>query len=195
MYTRQPRTRSQALRTVNRSLTHQHRPLIWATLFVMAVWGISGLSGCTKKPKSGGVESNGGTLDMPNSRPLASLTPMEAMGLMRNDFAIIVDVRDKAAMSAGMVKGAASMPLTEIESGSDAYIAWVGGLSSEKQVIFYGADEAQGKKAAQIVSQKGFNTSYLQSYLAWIQLKLPAVKPGSPESEAAPPAAEPPRSQ
>src|SRR5687768_7203940 len=78
-------------------------------------------TGCTKKP-TGEVQA---------------LAPMEAMGELRNDFAILVDVREPDETEGGIAGPAILMPASHAEDNDQVWQDFVTTLPRDKKIIFY----------------------------------------------------------
>lgn len=87
----------------------------------------------------------------------------EAIGQVRNDFAVLVDVRAPADFDSGHASGAKSQPLAAMEKEAD----WRNQLPRDKTIIFYGHSEEQGMRAAGMAAAEGFNAGYLKSFAEW----------------------------
>lgn len=118
---------------------------------------------CTKKPSVRSVE------------------PREAYGLLRNDFAILVDVREANEIASGMAEGAQWMPYTsKIETNSPEWNAWIQALPKDKEIIFYcRSGRRSGLAAAEIMAAKGFRASNMGGFEDWEKAGLP-VRKGTP---------------
>ena len=106
------------------------------------------------------------------------VTPLEVAGLLRNDFAVLVDVREKDEVADGMAVDAKWMPLSKIEAGDPAWQDFLKNLPKDKQIVFYCAAGARAGKVAAMVADKGFRTGNMGGFDDWAKAGLPVRKPG-----------------
>lgn len=121
---------------------------------------------CTKK----GVEATQGT------QP-AAMSPMEAMGELRNDFAVLVDVReDSEIKESGMAEPAKWMPTSKINANDPEWQKFVQQLPKDKRIVFYCAAGGRAGKVAELLSSQGFRTANIGGFKDWAAAGLPVKK-------------------
>ncbi|MBI4925436.1 MAG: rhodanese-like domain-containing protein [Bdellovibrio sp.] len=108
-----------------------------------------------------------------NTSAVRSVTPQEVMGLLRNDFAILVDVRESEELKDGMAQGAIWMPTSKIESDENAWREFVSKLSKAKEIIFYCAAGVRAEKVAKKLASLGFKTANMGGFSDWVKTGLP----------------------
>lgn len=132
------------------------RSLFFATLLLAFI----NLVACTKQDKQ--------------SAEPTKMTAREAMGLVANDFGIIVDVREKEEIDQdGVAAPAKWLPLSTIEKDGEALNKLVQGLSKDKQVVFYCISGARAETAAKKLSGLGYKTGYFTGIYEWTKAGLP----------------------
>lgn len=102
------------------------------------------------------------------AKPPASMTPAEVMGLLQNDFAVLIDVRPADVAGGGKAQPARNIPAAELDAEKISQT-----ISKEKQVVFYGAGRDEAIQAANRLAEKGYKTGYLEGYDAWVSAGLP----------------------
>lgn len=95
---------------------------------------------------------------------ITQMPAMEAYGMIRNDFAVLVDVRDEDQQKQGVAQGALSMPSSKIDESK---------LPKGKRVIVYGSSAEEAAKAAKQLADDGFDVGLMGTYSDWVQAKLP----------------------
>ncbi|MGZ3696861.1 MAG: rhodanese-like domain-containing protein [Bdellovibrionota bacterium] len=106
------------------------------------------------------------------------VTPQEAAGLQRNDFAVLVDVREADEIEHGMAQGALWMPTSKIEPSNPDWQAFIKKLPHDKQIVFYCKAGGRAGKAAKLLSTEGFKTANMGGFDDWKSAGLPVKKPG-----------------
>ena len=82
----------------------------------------------------------------------ANISATEAMGLMRNDFAVLLDLRTVEDATKDPLNGVRNVPATLIEKE-------LGALPKDKQVVLISNDADQSTAAGKTLSEHGFKTS------------------------------------
>jgi len=104
-----------------------------------------------------------------SKKPVARMEPSEAMGQLRNDFAVLWDVRDAAEIAkTGAAQMAKHVPAAE-------WVQHLDGLSKDKVIVVYddGEQDPRAERVADDLAAKGFRTATLASFDAWKAAKLP----------------------
>lgn len=109
---------------------------------------------------------------------VTAVTPLEAEGLLRNDFAVLVDVREADETRSGMAARAVAMPLSKVEANSTEWQAFVKGLSPKKQVIFYCRSGGRAGHVAKILGalRPELKVANMGGFDDWVAAKLPVKK-------------------
>ncbi|OFZ19814.1 MAG: hypothetical protein A2X94_17230 [Bdellovibrionales bacterium GWB1_55_8] len=108
------------------------------------------------------------------------IDPKEAFGMIRNDFAVLVDVRESSEIAEGMAAGAQWMPFTsKIEANHPEWEKWAQSLPKDKTIIVYCRSGRRSGLAAERLAAKGFRAANMGGYTDWIGAGLPAKKPES----------------
>lgn len=106
------------------------------------------------------------------------MTAREAMGLVANDFGMIVDVREKEEIDEeGMAAPAKWLALSAIEKDAGALGKLVEGVSKEKQIVFYCVSGSRAEMAAKKLASQGYKTGYFTGFYEWKNAGLPIKKP------------------
>lgn len=105
------------------------------------------------------------------------ITPMEAMGEVRNDFAVVVDVREPSELTDGMAQPAQNMPMSKIEANDPAWQEFKNNLPKDKLVVFYCAKGGRAGKVAESLAQEGYRTANMGGFEDWTAAGLPTKKP------------------
>lgn len=112
-------------------------------------------------------------------QPVVSVTPMEAYGVIRNDFGVLVDVREADETREGMAAPARWMPYSKIGSNDPAWRDFLSQLSKEKdkQIIIYCSEQSCAAKVADLLADQGFKAANMGAYSDWVKAGLPAKTP------------------
>lgn len=111
-----------------------------------------------------------------SGNPVSAVTPMEASGMLRNDFAVLVDVREADEVKGGMAQPAQWMPMSEIKEGNPRWVQFVEKLPKDKQIILYCAKGGRAGKVATMLVEKGFRTANMGGFSDWAKAGLPIKK-------------------
>lgn len=111
--------------------------------------------------------------------PVTSVTPAEVEGLLRNDFAVLVDVREPDEIAeGGMAAGAVSIPMSKIRSGDSAWKDFLAKTPKDKQLVFYCGSGGRAGEAAKLATREGFRAANMGGFEDWVKAGLP-TKGGS----------------
>ncbi len=103
-----------------------------------------------------------------------SIEPTEAFGMLRNRFAILLDVREKEELTDGMAEGAVWMPMSMIRKAGNEWSEFVQNkLTKDKTIIIYCAVGGRAGEVAEILNEKGFKTGNMGGFKDWVAAKLP----------------------
>jgi rhodanese-related sulfurtransferase len=124
---------------------------------------LAGGSGCTSQ-------------SAPSAGQVRAVQPLEAFGMVKNDFAVIVDVREKEELAEGKVKGALWIPSREAEADSAEWKAFVAKLPKDKQIVLYCRSGRRSGIVAEKLAQQGFGAMNMGGFSAWEKAGLPVEK-------------------
>ena len=109
--------------------------------------------------------------------PVASITPAEAAAQVSAGKAVLVDVRERSELDAGMAQGARWYPTSSIKSDPDAYRKFIASLPADQTIVFYCASGVRSGKAAEIAAQEGRQAANLGGFKDWKGANLPVTPP------------------
>jgi len=106
------------------------------------------------------------------------MSPAEAAAQMKAGKAIVVDVRERSELEAGMAAGARWYPTSSIQSDPEGYRKFLGSLPQDQTVVFYCASGVRSGKAAEIASKEaGRKAANLGGFKDWKAAGLPVTAP------------------
>lgn len=118
---------------------------------------ITGLSACTKKQGS--------------VRPI---TPQETMGQLVNDFAVLVDVREREEVEeTGIAEKARWIPYSSAKAKDKKWDEFVKSLPKDKLVVLYCAGGVRSEEVGKTLSQQGFQAANLGGFSDWKKAGFP----------------------
>ena len=106
-----------------------------------------------------------------------AIAPTEAAQQVKAGKAVLVDVRERNELDAGMAQGARWYPTSSIKSDPDAYRKFVASLPEEQTIVFYCASGVRSGKAAEIAAQEGRKAANLGGFKDWKGAGLPVTAP------------------
>ena len=104
------------------------------------------------------------------------MTPREALGELRNDFATLIDVREEDEVKEGMAEGAVWIPTSKIKSNDQQWVEFLKRQPKDKKLIFYCAAGVRAGKVAALAAQQGFKTANIGGFKDWVGAGLPVKK-------------------
>lgn len=120
-----------------------------------------------------------------NPPKVSRVTPLESVGLLQNDFAVLVDIRAQEETLSGMANRAIGMPFPK--PGNEAALTdWLKraeSLPRDKQIIVYGNNGEDSAAAASELAKRGFRASDMGAFADWARAKLPVQKPKGPSAK------------
>ena len=117
--------------------------------------------GGSERPTAGSGNSEGAAGEKPSGALSTALLSDAEAAQLKQDGALLVDVRSAEAYRLGHREGAVHLPLDAIRRGE------YGGLSAAAPLIVYGADAADGEAAALTLLAAGYQVEgYLSGYTA-----------------------------
>ena len=114
---------------------------------------------------------------VPNAGEVHPVQPLEAFGLLKNDFAVIVDVREKDELAQGKVKGARWISSVDAEKDTPEWKDFVSKLPKDKQVILYCRSGRRSGLVADLLAKQGYSAMNMGGFSAWEKAGLPVEKP------------------
>lgn len=108
---------------------------------------------------------------------VVSISPRETEGLLRNEFAVLVDVREPDELKDGMAASARNIPTSKIVAGAPEWKEFLEKTSKDKQLIFYDDSGRRASRAATEAAQQGFRAANLGAFKDWVAAGLPVRKP------------------
>jgi rhodanese-related sulfurtransferase len=110
----------------------------------------------------------------PSHPSIQSVSPRETAGLLRNDFAVLVDVREEDELKKeGMAAPAQWIATSHIRANDEVWKAFVEKLPHDKQIIFYCAVGGRAGKAAEELAALGYRTGNMGGFRDWKSAGLP----------------------
>lgn len=107
---------------------------------------------------------------------ITQMPPMEAMGMLRNDFATLIDVRENDQQKNGFAQGALLMSSSKMDTNSPEWKEFMSRFPKDKRMIVYGATPAETAKAAELLAANGFDVGNIGTYDDWVKAGLPTQK-------------------
>jgi len=106
----------------------------------------------------------------------AVVTPEEAARRLAAGAAVLIDVREPAEWTGGVVKGALLLPLGDLRGGRKL---WKPALEAnrDKELILYCASGIRSGMAARILAAEKFKTVNAGGFASWKQTGQPVVTP------------------
>lgn len=111
------------------------------------------------------------------SAAVAQVSPKETEGLLRNDFAVLVDVREEDEIKDGMAAPAKWFPTSKIQADDPSWKEFVSKLPKDKQIVFYCAVGGRAGKVAAKLAEQGFKVGNMGGFRDWQSAGLPVRKP------------------
>jgi rhodanese-related sulfurtransferase len=104
------------------------------------------------------------------------IAPAEAMEKVRSGGAVLIDVREPAEWSGGVVEGALLLPLSDLRGSRDL---WAKPLADAKdrQLILYCRSGNRSGIAAGILEKEGWTVWNAGGFSLWEKAGQPVVKP------------------
>ncbi|MCM2323518.1 MAG: rhodanese-like domain-containing protein [Oligoflexia bacterium] len=111
--------------------------------------------------------------------PVSTVSPREVDGLLRNDFAVLLDVREESEIKAeGMADRALWFPSSKIEANDPSWREFLGKLPRDKQIVIYCRSGRRSGLAADKLAKEGFRVSNMGAFQDWVKAGLPVKKNG-----------------
>ncbi len=114
--------------------------------------------------------------DAAQAPAVRAISPSEAYGLLRNDFAIVIDIRELASLREGVVYSSKNNPLSTLAT-PEAWSQFVSGLPKEKQILVIGDDRTPARPIAERLVHEGIKALDLGRYQDWVRAALPIKRP------------------
>jgi rhodanese-related sulfurtransferase len=130
------------------------------SFFIITLGLISLITSCTK-----------------SASPPTQVSPQEVQGLLRNDFAVLVDVREQNELQEGMAAPAQWIALSQIQKKAPEWQAFLQKTPKGKQVVLYCSNPECSLEGAKAFAAEGYKTGTLANYQEWVKAGLPTRKP------------------
>lgn len=105
------------------------------------------------------------------------ISALEAAGLLANDFAVLVDIREESEAAKGFrIEKAKAVPYSKIVANAPEWQEIAKTVQLNKQFIFVGGPDDKAAKLAQEYTKKGYNTDYIADIEEWKKAGLPIKK-------------------
>src|SRR5262245_16245865 len=112
------------------------------------------------------------------ARIVEKISPTDAAAQVNAGKAVLVDVRERSELDAGMAQGARWYPTSAIKSDPAAFLGFVLSLPEDRTVIFYCASGVRSGKAAELASHEAKRKSAnLGGFKDWQGAGLPVTPP------------------
>jgi len=111
------------------------------------------------------------------ARSVEKISPEDAAAQVNASQAVLVDVRERSELDAGMAQGARWYPTSSIKSDPDAFAKFVASLPAEQTIVFYCASGVRSGKAAEIAGEAGRKAANLGGFKEWKASGLPVTAP------------------
>ena len=106
-----------------------------------------------------------------------AIAPVEAAQQVKAGKAILVDVRERNELDAGMAEGARWYPTSSIQSDPETYRKFIASLPEDQTLVFYCASGIRSGKAAEIAEKDGRKAANLGGFKDWKAAGLPVAAP------------------
>jgi rhodanese-related sulfurtransferase len=109
--------------------------------------------------------------------PVVKIESREVAGLLANDFAVLVDVREPEERSE-MIAKARSMPMTKVDADDADFKQFAQGLPKDKKIVFHCSAGGRARRAAEKLAKMGYRTAYFDGPDEWKEAGLPTTVAG-----------------
>ncbi len=112
----------------------------------------------------------------PPASGVRRVEPVEAARLVREDRAVLVDVREPAEWSGGVAAPAALLPLSDLTGGRRRWAPFLKRVG-EREIILYCHSGARCRLVARILTTEGFRAASAGRLQDWAGANLPLSRP------------------
>jgi rhodanese-related sulfurtransferase len=113
------------------------------------------------------------------AHPPQPIAPLEAMGLLQNDFALLIDLREsQESESTGRPLKARAHPLSILNRDEAGWKAFTASLDRSKAIVLMGNSPHDLDRIALKLSEAKFDVRILGAYSAWKNAGLPMAEKG-----------------
>jgi rhodanese-related sulfurtransferase len=106
-------------------------------------------------------------------KPVGALSPMEAAGLVRNDFGVLVDVREAGARGGKSAAQAVLLPLSAIAVSGEDWKALTRSVPKDKEILVFGSTAEDARAGAEEFAREGYKASSIGTFDDWVKAGLP----------------------
>lgn len=110
------------------------------------------------------------------SSSVRSVDANETMGLLKNSFAVLVDVREKDEMIDGKASDAIWLPLSKIKEDPKVLDVLLKDIPKDKEVILYCKSGGRAGTVAKQISEKGWKAANMGGFSGWVAAGYPVKK-------------------
>ena len=105
------------------------------------------------------------------------ISPQDAAAQVSAGKAVLVDVRERNELDAGMAQGAHWYPTSSIQSDPNGFNEFLASLPAEQTIVLYCASGGRSGKAAEIAVQQGRKAANAGGFKDWKEAGLPVITP------------------
>ena len=105
------------------------------------------------------------------------ISPQDAAAQVSAGKAVLVDVRERNELDAGMAQGAHWYPTSSIKSDPDGFHQFIASLPADQTIVLYCASGGRSGKAAEIATQQGRKAANAGGFKDWQEAGLPVAAP------------------
>ncbi len=106
-----------------------------------------------------------------------AITPLETQGMLRNDFAVVLDVREEGEVKEGMAQGALWIAKSKIDADAPEWKSFLEKHPKHKQIIVYCRSGNRSGKVADLLVKQGYQVSNMGTFSSWQKAGLPVTIP------------------
>jgi rhodanese-related sulfurtransferase len=105
--------------------------------------------------------------------PISAISPNEAIKMVSENRAVIVDVREVEELKSGMVKGALILPLSLLNT--DAFEEMLQSLPTDKTIILYCNSGRRANIMGAELEKRGYPVLNMGAFAGWRNAGLPVT--------------------
>lgn len=107
---------------------------------------------------------------------LTFITPTEVNKLLKDNKAILVDVREADEITLGLAGSAQWMPLSKMKNEETQFMNFLNALPKDKLIVLYCAGGKRAAKAQVELENRGYQTANMGGFSEWLKAQLPIKK-------------------
>jgi phage shock protein E len=105
------------------------------------------------------------------------ISPQDAAAQVSAGRAVLVDVRERSELDAGMAQGAHWYPTSSIQADPNGFNEFLASLPADQTIVLYCASGGRSGKAAEIATQQGRKAANAGGFKDWKEAGLPVAAP------------------